>query len=64
MKPCSLLSRRRTGARVETGVPKDLLSGIRYSGEGRNGERPGVIFEPSQHERELSISALKAPHFY
>lgn len=44
MKPCNLLSRRRTGARVETGVPKDLLSGIRYSGEGRNGERPGVIF--------------------
>lgn len=38
MMLCSLLSRRRTGARVEAGVPEDLLSGILGTGKGRGKE--------------------------
>ena len=39
MMLCSLLSRKRTGARVKTGVPKDLPSGILCTGKGRGEER-------------------------
>lgn len=35
----NLLSRRRTGARVKTGVPKDLPSGILCTGKGRGEEQ-------------------------
>lgn len=38
MMLCSLLSRKRTGARVKTGVTEDLLSGILCTEKGRREE--------------------------